>query len=40
MTMAKHGKVTDIANVTDRTIKWPLLGSTVLVSILSLIRRA
>lgn len=38
--MAKHGKVTDIANVTDRTIKWPLLVSTVLVSILSLISRA
>lgn len=38
--MAKHGEVTDIANVADSTIKWPPLGSTVPASILSMIRQA
>lgn len=40
MTMAKHGEVTDIANVADSTIKWPLLGSTVPASILSMLQKA
>lgn len=40
MTMAKHGEVTDIANVIDRIIKWPLLSSIVPASVPSLIKRA
>lgn len=40
MTMAKHGEVTDIANVADSTIKWPSLGRTVPASPLSMIRKA
>lgn len=38
--MAKHGEVTDIANVVDRTIKEPPLRSTVPTSIPSRIRKA
>ena len=34
MTMAKHGEATDIANVADRTIKWPPLGNPVSASTL------
>lgn len=40
MTMAKHGEVTDIANVIDRIIKWPLLSSIVPASVPSLIKTA
>lgn len=40
MTMAKHGEVIDIANVADRTIKWPPLGNTVPASILCMMRKA
>ena len=40
MTMAKHGKVTDIVPVADSAIKWPPLHSSVPTSTLSKIKKS